>query len=266
MNKKSRFTRTVIKIYTKNQMQNKSHLFLDIFNMISRCLIVFLLYGYVFKLSGGTIKGVEYKETLWSMFIYFCLMTLASRKVYKLIMDDVKSGNVEMFLNKPVNYVLLTAYKSIGQGIYSFGVISVLGSILMIIFVGLPKLDYLLFIPTLIITIILGQILALIIYSCIGLLSFFMQDVRPIFWIVDKFVMILGGSYLPVALFPPFLKILAYVSPFGAINFATSTVYSTWSSEFIIKIGLQVIWILLFGFFLSYIYKETREKAMINGG
>ena len=136
----------------------------------------------------------------------------------------------------------------------------------MFLLVGFPKLNLLLFIPTLLITFILGTILALFIYAIIGLLSFFMQDVRPIYWITDKLVMLLGGSYLPVALFPKFMKILAYISPFGAINFTSSTVYSTWNNEVIIRILLQIIWIIIFGLLLIYVYKKAREKAMINGG
>lgn len=264
--KKINFSLTVIKIFMKNQMQNKTYLMLDMFNMISRCLIVFLLYAYVFKISGGTIKGVDYATTLWSMFIYFCIMTFNIRKIDTLIMNDVKSGNVEMFLNKPINYVILNFYKVIGQGIYSFVVISLIGAILMVLFVGVPNLNLVVFIPTFIITFILGIILALILYSIIGLLAFFMQDARPIHWIVDKFVMVLGGSYLPVALFPPFMKFLAFISPFGAINFTSSTVYSSWNNEFLIRIGLQVLWIIVFGFLLKFVYKKAREKAMINGG
>lgn len=264
--KKIKFAFTVIKIFMKNQMQNKTYILLDIFNMISRCLLVFLLYSYVFNLSGGSINGVNYTTTLWSMFIYFCLMTLNIRKIYALIMNDVKNGNVEMFINKQVNYVLLSFYKSLGQGIYSFVVISLLGTIAMIIFVGVPELNLVIFIPTLIITIILGQLLGLIMYSIIGLLSFFMQDVRPIYWITDKFVMVLGGSYLPIALFPTFMKVLAYVSPFGAINFASSTVYDYWNSEFLIRIGMQFGWIILFGLLLIFVFDKAKKKAMINGG
>ena len=264
--KKIKFPLTVIKIFMKNQIQNKTFLFLDMFNMFSRCLVVFLLYGYVFKINNGTINNVDYVTTLWSMFIYFCIMILNIRKLDRIIMNDVKSGNVEMFLNKPTNYIKLTIYKVLGQGIYSFTIITIIGSIIMFLLVGFPKLNLLLFIPTLLITFILGTILALFIYAIIGLLSFFMQDVRPIHWIVDKFVMVLGGSYLPVALFPPVLKFLAFISPFGAINFATSTVYDTWNNEFIIRILLQIIWIIVFGILLNYIYKKARQKAMINGG
>lgn len=264
--KKIRFALTVIKIFMKNQMQNKTYILLDIFNMISRCLIVFLLYGYVFKISGGEINGTDYTTTLWSMFIYFCVMILNIRRLDRIIMDDVKNGNVEMFINKPVNYVLLSCYKCLGQGIYSFAVISILGSVAMWLFIGVPHVNLLIFIPTFIITLILGTILGLIMYSIIGLLAFFIQDVKPIHWIVDKTVMVLGGSYLPIAMFPPFMKFITYISPFGAINFATSTVYSSWNNEFVIRILMQIMWIIIFALLLKYVYRKAREKAMINGG
>lgn len=264
--KKNKFSLTVIKIFMKNQMQNKTYILLDSFNMVSRCLVLFFLYDYVFKVNGGSINGISYETTLWSMFIYFCLMTLKLRNIFMLIMNDVKSGNVEMFINKPISYIFLNFYKALGQGLYSFIIISALGSVAMVIFVGLPTLNIAVFIPTFIITIVLGQILCLILYSLVGVLAFFMQDVRPVYWIVDKFVMILGGSYLPIAMFPKFMKTLAYISPFGAINFASSTVYESWNNEFMARMLLQLGWIVIFGFLLYYIFYKAKRKAMINGG
>lgn len=264
--KRIKFAFTVIKIFMKNQMQDKTNLLLDVFNMVSRCFIVFLLYAYIFKLSGGSINGVDYKTTMWSMFIYFCIMILNIRRLDNLIMSEVKSGNVEMFLNKPTNYLTLCFYKVLGQGIFSFLFISIIGSIVMALAVGVPNLHLKVFIPTFIITLILGQIIALLIYALIGLMAFFIQDIRPIHWIVDKVVMILGGSYLPISMFPNFMKIIAFVSPFGAINFASSTVYSTWETEYVVRIVLQLVWIIVFALLLNFVYKKSKEKAMINGG
>lgn len=247
-------------------MQNKTYIFLNIFNMISRCFVVFLLYKYAFNINGSCISRIDYKTTLWSMFIYFCVMTLNIRRIVDIIMVDVKSGNVEMFLNKPISYIKLCICKVIGQGIYSFVVIGMGGTIIMILLVGLPQINMCLFIPSIVITLLLGIILSLLLYSCIGLLSFFMQDVRPLYWIVDKLVMVLGGSYLPVIMFPWFVKLIAYTSPFGAINFATSTVYEFWNSKFVARVGLQILWIFVFGMLLRTVYKKACEKAMINGG
>ena len=156
--------------------------------------------------------------------------------------------------------------KVIGQGIFSFLFISILGSIIMALSVGIPNLNLSVFIPTFIITLFLGQILGLLIYGIIGLMAFFIQDIRPIHWIVDKFVMIIGGSHLPISMFPNFMKIIAYVILFGAINFASSTVYDSWNNEFIMRIALQLLWIGIFGILMHYVYKKSKEKAMINGG
>ena len=264
--KKTRFSLNIIKIFMKNQMQNRTNIILDIANMVARCFIVFLLYAYIFKIQGGTINGVDYKTTMWSMFMYFCIMTLNLRHLDNSIMSDVKSGNVEMFMNRPRSYLTLSFMRAVGQGLFSFVMISVIGAIIMIISIGVPSVNPVLFIPTLILTLVLGQILALFIYGLIGLLSFFIQDIRPLHWIVDKLIMVLGGSYLTISMFPKVMKIMAYASPFGAINFASSTVYDSWNTNCYKMIGMQIIWILVFGFILFFVYKKSKEKAMINGG
>jgi ABC-2 type transport system permease protein len=250
----------------ENQIQDRTNLLLDMFNMFSRCVIVFLLYAYVFKLNGGLINGVDYPTTMWSMFIYFCIMILNIRRVDNLIMQDVKSGTVELFMNRPTSYLSLSFLKVIGQGIFSFVFISLLGTAIMILFVGIPNLDLKIFIPTFFLSLILGQILGLMIYGIIGLMAFFIQDNRPIHWIVDKFIMILGGSYLPISMFPPIMKAMALYSPFGAINFATSTVYASWNDEWLIRLGLQIGWIIIFGILLNIVYRKSKKKAMVNGG
>ncbi len=264
--KKIKYAFTVIRIFMKNQIQDRTNLILDVFNMIARCFIVFLLYAYIFELNGGRINGVDYKTTMWSMFIYFCIMIFNVRRLDNIIMTDVRSGNVEMFMNKPSNYLTISFMNVIGKGIFSFLFISILGSIIMAFAVGVPNLNLPVFIPTFFIVLILGQILGLLVYGIIGLMAFFIQDIRPIHWIVDKIVMILGGSYLPISMFPNFMKLFAFVSPFGAINFASSTVYESWNNEFIIRIVLQLFWIVVFGILLRYVYKKSKEKAMINGG
>ena len=145
--KKISFAFKTMKIFMKNQMQDKTNIMLDVINMISRCLIVFLLYSYIFKLNNDNIKNISYEASLWSMFIYFVLMVFNIRKIYKNIMDDVKSGNVEMYLNRPINYILFNCYRIVGQGLFSFLFISIVGSVLMVLFIGVPELNYYIFIP-----------------------------------------------------------------------------------------------------------------------
>ena len=48
--KRIKFALQSIKIFMKNYMQDNTNLILAMFNMISRCFIIFLLYAYVFKI------------------------------------------------------------------------------------------------------------------------------------------------------------------------------------------------------------------------
>ena len=86
------------------------------------------------------------------------------------------------------------------------------------------------------------------------------------FWIVDKAVMILGGSYLPVALFPAFMFKIALWSPFGASQFVTHTVYETWQTNWYQLVGIQLFWIVLLGLIVYFMFERAKQKISVNGG
>lgn len=111
-----------------------------------------------------------------------------------------------------------------------------------------------------------GVILSLILYGIVGPLAFWIEDINPVFWIVDKAVMILGGSYLPVALFPLIMYKIALYSPFGASQFLTHSVYESWQGNWYKLFSIQFFWILILGFTLYLLFKGARKKVSVNGG
>jgi ABC-2 type transport system permease protein len=113
---------------------------------------------------------------------------------------------------------------------------------------------------------VFAAILSLLIYSVVGLLAFWIEDVKPLYWIVDKAVMILGGSYLPVALFPKIMYQIAIFSPFGASQFITHTVYDTWKVDYLKLIGIQLFWIIVVGIIVAYMFGRAHKKVSVNGG
>ena len=182
-------------------------------------------------------------------------------------MRDVQTGNIEILLSKPISYLYYRALWQIGLVTYSFIIITTIVSMILFFLIGIPStMTTPYFFPILLLTFILSAILSFLIYITIGLLSFWVEDVNPILWIVDKAIMILGGSYLPIAFFPKIMAQIATYSPFGASQFITRTASIEWQSNWYKLIGIQCFWIILFGILVYFIFKKAIKKVSINGG
>lgn len=248
-------------------MQYVGRLVSDTMSIIARCGVLLILYWYVFQLNGGVVNGITYVVAAWSMFLYFAFSVLNLRSISRLIMQDVQSGNVELLFNKPVSYFTYRVWWQVGAGLYPFLIVSIFGTAILALIIGLPLPALTsLFLFSVLPVFIGASFLTLIVYSLVGFLAFWIEDVNPIFWIVDKGVMILGGSYLPVALMPALMYKLALYSPFGASQLLTHTVYNSWQSEWLLAIGIQVFWILVLGLILYKMYGRARKKLSVNGG
>lgn len=265
--KNLRLAKKIIRTLLKDRLRYPGQLITDTFALTARCGVLLILYWYVFKLRGGAVNGTTYAVAAWSMFFYFAFSTLRLREISRAIMQDVQSGQVEMLLNKPISYLTYRAWWQIGAGLYSFLTATIIGGLALAWSVGIPpSMTIGIFLPTVLLVFIGASALSLAIYTLVGLLAFWIEDINPIFWMVDKTIMILGGSYLPVALFPPVMYKLSLYSPFGASQFITHTVYETWRSDWPALITIQAGWIMVFALSVGWLFNQARWKVSINGG
>lgn len=265
--KELRLARKMLKTLVKDRVQYPESLIVDTIALITRCGVLLILYWYVFKLKGEQVFGIPFTVVAWSIFFYFSFSVLRLREISRAIMQDIQSGNVEVLFSKPISYLSYRIWWQIGSGLYPFLVIGALGVAALVAIVGIaPTMLVALWLPTFLLALLGGAMLSLCLYSIVGLLAFWIEDINPVFWMVDKTVMILGGSYLPVALFPPLMYQLARYSPFGASQFVTHTVYGTWQVDWPQLIGVQVVWILVLGAILFLIFDKAKRKVSVNGG
>ncbi len=262
-----RLAKKIIFTLVKDRVQYNGRLIADFLSIFARCGVLLILYWYVFKLNNGLVNGVTYITIAWSMFLYFTFSVLRLRDISKEIMRDIRSGSVEILLSKPVSYFWYKIWWQIGSGIYPFLVIIIFGGIILFSIIGIPETMSLgLFIPTFLVVFAGAAILSLILYSIVGFMAFWIEDINPIFWMVDKMVMILGGSYLPVALFPSFMYKIALYSPFGASQFITHTVYESWKTNWFLLISIQIFWIVILSILAYIVFLKARKKVSVNGG
>lgn len=265
--KEARLASKIIRTLVKDRLHYPGRLFADTISLAARYGVLLLLYAYVFGLHGGTINETTFIVTAWSMFFYFSLSGLRIRDISRLIMHDVQTGHIEVLLSKPVSYLFYRAWWQIGLGAYSFLVTTLFGVIVLVFFVGVPEtITTPLFFATFTAAFFGALILSLLIYVIVGLLAFWIDDIMPAHWIVDKTVMILGGSYLPVAFFPKAMYTVAVYSPFGASFFVTHTVYSSWANVWVKFLGIQMFWIAALGVVTYLLFTFAIKRVSVNGG
>jgi ABC-2 type transport system permease protein len=262
-----RLGRKIIGTLIKNSAYNPQRIILDFFALVARCGILLFLYKCVYNWKGSNINNTSYQVIAWSIFLYFIVSIMRPRDITDAIAQDVKTGSIEMILNKPIHYLSYRFYTTIGTGLYSFFILAPLGFLAMALTLGIPStMTTHAFVLTCTIVGFLCIALSLIVHALLGVLAFWMEDITPVYWIVDKFVMVLGGSYLPVAFFPPVMYQMAIWSPFGAMQFITHTVYDSWAAKAWNMIGIQLFWTLLFGLTLLIVFRKAKERISVNGG
>ncbi len=264
---KMRFEFKLLSILLKDSLYYPGRLLTASSTILIRYGVLCILYAYVFRINNGSLHSMTFASAAWSMFFYFSFYVMGLHLIADEIMRDVQSGTVETLLNKPISYFAYRIWWQIGSGLYAF-LFSLTGGAIILFFVaGLPTTMITpLFFITFVLTTLACMLITLLLYGIVGLLAFWVQDVMPFGWIINKAIMVFGGSYVPVAFFIPIMYKIARYSPFGASQFITHTTYSSWRTDWYACISIQLFWITILGTIAYWLIKQATQKVSINGG
>lgn len=229
-------------------------------------LTILLYYGIYGVLNADDIKGIDLSVAVSSIILYSIFSGFGSRDVYRLINEDFKSGNIEIWLNKPISYLIIKVGENIGKNIPSASaLIGTAGLFWMCM--GLPNVDdiglrFLLALPLL----FFGVVLAHLLYILVGLSVVWLHDATATFLIVDKIVMVFGGAYIPIAFFPEYFRTIGEVLPMGSITFVAQMFYPDFFDNYLRFVGLIFLWIFVLGGFLYAVSKSVSRRMTVNGG
>lgn len=232
-----------------------------------RVAILVILYSYAYHYLGRNINGITLQIGVWSIGIYFILLSFNARRIFQDINEDIISGKIEMLVNKPIGYLTYKVSMHFGYNLLN-GIMATVGMFVILnTFVGPPALlpGLVWWLEVLVLS-ILGLILAYLVYIIVALAAFWLNNAAPVYWIVDKTILILGGSYIPVALFPHSLQLVARYSPFGATMFATYIFYPNFATDAFMLILIQMVWMIVAFIFVKLLYAAAEKKLTINGG
>lgn len=228
--------------------------------------VLLSLYTVAYTHS-SPVTALPFSASVWSIGIYFILYSWGFRVLYKEISNEIRLGTIENKVTRPVNYLFSAVAARLGSGFPFF--LSTLCAlvVILLVWVGLPRIT---FSPLLVVESIglfIGGVVGIVLlYAAIGLTAIWLQKADPFFWVIDKSIMVFGGSYIPMALFPKNIRFFAEYGPFGIGTFITQLFNPDFAERAPKLFIAQSIWVGVLGVIVSLMYRRALQKISINGG
>lgn len=238
----------------------------SLFSYSIRIFLVITLYRYLnAHASADSFGGYSVRDLSWGL-IFAQIATVGMPNLSWEISEDVKSGKIAVYLLNPVKYPAFKALEVLSGAFSNLLVMTVLALGIGAAFAGLPELSLASVAGSLFLLVGSFVIFALL-HLLIGLLSFVLEEVQPIRWIVWKFNLLLGGNILPITFFPPWLQTVAYASPFAYTGYTAGLTFARFNPESFLRYALtQALWIAILVSVTAATYSYFSRRLVANGG
>jgi ABC-2 type transport system permease protein len=193
-------------------------------------------------------------------------ITLSGSRVFMEISQDVKEGNLAYTLARPLSYPLFQMANSLGNSAPRFFLNLATGALVVLVGVGrfagsLPGLAGFLLLAAL--ALVLDALVAVL----IGLTAFWIEEVAPIYWIYNKLLFTVGGLFLPLEMFPGWLRRIADWLPFRFIAYAPARAFISGDPGFVLQaLAGQLIYIALFAGVTALLWRAAQKRLVVHGG
>jgi ABC-2 type transport system permease protein len=240
-----------------------------VFSLISSAVTLVVLFAVYQSAMNqtGTIHGLSFVATIWSLSMYSFAWAVGTRRLCQDVSTDIKEGTIEVRLARPMSYLAYIIAFRLGKN--AFLVAAQIGFIVLALLAiaGFPNIDAsFLWFATMFLTFILGTMISTFLYLSVGLIAFWIQDPFPVMWIIDKMVMVLGGSFVPIAFFPSVMRTFAEWSPFGAAMAFSQGFAPDFMSHVAQLLLSQITWVVLLGCLCLLLWKRAQLNVSVNGG
>ncbi len=230
-------------------------------------IILFVFYSLwrVVYADAATIASFTMVQTLWYL-TFTEAIELSQTRLFLPISAEVKDGSIAYSIGRPYSYVLYWISRGMGENLVKLAPLLLEGFIIATIMVG-PLPGYLHVLPFGIVVLVGGILIGATLQTIIGLLAFWFEEVMPFWWIIQKLIFVIGGLFIPIDFYPPWLQNIARVTPFA---FAAYWPASTWVAfswtRFATTLAGQAVYLAVFAAIAGLMLRAAVRKLAVQGG
>lgn len=230
-------------------------------------LYVFLQLWRVTYAEAGSEKlgDLTFAQMIWYLAMAEAIV-LSRPLVAQEVAQDVRTGALSIQLIRPLSYPLYRLWKNLGERTVCFLLNATIAILIAFVFVGLIPFTskglimFALSLP-------LAFALDFLGFFLIGLSAFWLEDTGGLVIIYSRITMILGGTLIPIELFPEALQPLLRILPFSSIVYGPSRLFvnsdPTFLGDLFVKQGIMI---LVFSLCTTALYRTAVKRLFSNGG
>lgn len=243
-----------------------------IINLLSPVILLagqYLLWAALYAQQEGSVIGGIGREEMFSyILVAFALNNLLGWSTENGLSKEIKSGMVVARCIRPVSFLAQSLSEMLGALVMQGGVNFVIVAAGFLCFGKYMQLPQLVMILRFIPCFLLALLLRMLLVDVFSLICFFSTGYLGISWTRTALFEFFSGAMIPVAMFPGWLKTLAYFTPFPYMLQVPVAVLL--GQEIPVKLsavyGRQALWIGVFLLLHGLIYGGARRNLTIAGG
>jgi ABC-2 type transport system permease protein len=223
---------------------------------------------YANRPAGDIINGYSLSEMTTYVVIGWIARSFYFSNIDSDIEDIVRSGEVSMFLIRPVSFQLMMISQAVGESLFRFVLFSIpISLVILWIYPVQPPSSISAAILFLIATLFGFLILALINFI-VGLLAFFFQSIDGISRAKQNIIQLASGLILPLAFFPSWVRVVLEYLPLKMITDVPLRCYlgKIDFAEAMHIFGVASAWTLALALAGSIMWKRAASTLTIQGG
>lgn len=194
------------------------------------------------------------------------IMLFLSPRIFLTIEEDVRSGDIACFLGRPMSYFWMRFAEAFGGMLAQAAAYFTLGILCLWLYIGAWPSEPLSLLPAMALM-IGGSCLHILFQIATGLTAMWIHDADAIYRIYQKFLIALGGLYMPLALYPEMVQKLSPFMPFAAIIAGPAgMVFDASAQAVATALALQIVWGVVAALLAGTIYRFCLKRIEINGG
>jgi ABC-2 type transport system permease protein len=242
-------------------------LFTDLLQMLLQ-MLVFRQVWIALYAGREAHAGVALAQAVTYQLVNVIVVRLVSTWVLWSANHRIRTGDIVFQITRPMYYGHIMLFEFVGQAITK------------LLTTSLPMFGVtcLLFRPTLPssasvwlsfgVSLGLGFLTAFYVDYLLSLIAFWTTELGGLFWAKESIIMILGGTYLPLWIYPPVLRQILAFLPFQGISYTPVAI-------FVGQIGLsqvpracvvQLAWLAILAAASRRLYASAMKKLAVQGG